>query len=1141
MTGNTNSQLKDFQKATVEYVFNRFFNPVNPGNRFLVADEVGLGKTLVARGVIQKFYDHFKKLNKKELNVIYICSNQSIASQNISRLNIEKQKGVAQAQISRINDLAITNMDQNSNSFLRIVALSPNTSFNISSGGGQVKERAMLYHILSQHENFSIYKPKLKKLFRLDVGEYNWGGWVASNSWIKQQLREEIVFEFNEILNQEHPLFQILLSICEDRFNVNEQPSHRRIIGGLRKLLASVCVKRLKPDLIILDEFQRFKYLINEDEDNDVRLITESLFNDTKIRILLLSATPYKMFTLQSEEDDGESHFEEFKFVVEFLFNNKDRKDEFLIAWEDYSKSLLHLKEGKLEYIKTQKDRVEGFLRDIIARTERITVSDDRNTLLRSSKSSVLWITPSDIQNFISVDSVAAKLKDVNSPVEYCKSSPFPFSFMEGYQLQRLTQKEILLGNEIIKSALKKSKDSFVPIELMNDYNELNNTNAKLKYLLDDILYQGGNDLLWIPPSLPYYQFFGPFEGMRTFSKVLVFSSWVMVPKMIAALSSYECERTTIGDMKAISNADDRSDRKYFHTGSERHPKPRLRFRIENNNYSTLSQYALLYPCVTLSDLWKASVDEQTMPELIETLAARIQALILDISTSTYITDPSKKDDDRWALIYMLLLDRKLKNHKLKDFRNSESLVDWSWFYAGEEGSVSNQYYEKVFKEILFSQGTEDVSASLLRLRSSLSISNDSLRSILSELRLGQPPSDIATQLAYLAIASPAICTYRLLSSYTAANKQLDYVSFFGAFRVADSFRKFFNVSENIAVIDKHSLFDSYWKNVTWYNATGNFQSMIDEFANILIDYNGLWEYSLEDKINKLVVLISNNIGLRTVSVTAHTYDSFIKESRSKHFRCHFGVALNQSIENEKDVVRGDSVRASFNSPFRPFVLATTSIGQEGLDFHLYCRKILHWNLPSNPVDFEQREGRINRFKNLAIRQNLAIKYRDKLQSINAAQVWDELYDWAVKIEKGDKSDLVPYWHVEPTNIFIERQVPIIPYSKEVRKLKNLLKTISVYRIALGQPRQEELVNYLLENLSEEDIKKVQLELLINLSPYNNSRFEEQNQTIPNLPHHSTITPQSLPNESSYLPADSATNLIITASEKTGTTRNNLE
>ncbi|MDM5326796.1 hypothetical protein [Neobacillus sp. CF12] len=38
-------------------------------------------------------------------------------------------------------------------------------------------------------------------------------------------------------------------------------------------------------------------------------------------------------------------------------------------------------------------------------------------------------------------------------------------------------------------------------------------------------------------------------------------------------------------------------------------------------------------------------------------------------------------------------------------------------------------------------------------------------------------------------------------------------------------------------------------------------------------------------------------------------------------------------------------------------------MGQEGLDFHYYCRKIVHWNLPSNPIDLEQREGRITQYK----------------------------------------------------------------------------------------------------------------------------------------------------------------------------------
>lgn len=60
---------------------------------------------------------------------------------------------------------------------------------------------------------------------------------------------------------------------------------------------------------------------------------------------------------------------------------------------------------------------------------------------------------------------------------------------------------------------------------------------------------------------------------------------------------------------------------------------------------------------------------------------------------------------------------------------------------------------------------------------------------------------------------------------------------------------------------------------------------------------------------------------------------------------------------------RAGVVREAFNSPFRQFILATTSIGQEGLDFHSYCHRVGRWNLPHNPVDMEQREGRANRYK----------------------------------------------------------------------------------------------------------------------------------------------------------------------------------
>jgi len=143
-----NSQLKDFQGATVEYVFHRFTEANNQCNRFLVADEVGLGKTLVARGIIRKFYDNFFHAGKSELHVIYICSNQSIASQNISRLNVESQKGSSTTKINRLNDLAVVKIDNNHQSFLKIIALSPDTSFNISRGWDRQRKSNSLSYSL---------------------------------------------------------------------------------------------------------------------------------------------------------------------------------------------------------------------------------------------------------------------------------------------------------------------------------------------------------------------------------------------------------------------------------------------------------------------------------------------------------------------------------------------------------------------------------------------------------------------------------------------------------------------------------------------------------------------------------------------------------------------------------------------------------------------------------------------------------------------------------------------------------------------------------------------------------------------------------------------------------------------------------
>ena len=70
-------------------------------------------------------------------------------------------------------------------------------------------------------------------------------------------------------------------------------------------------------------------------------------------------------------------------------------------------------------------------------------------------------------------------------------------------------------------------------------------------------------------------------------------------------------------------------------------------------------------------------------------------------------------------------------------------------------------------------------------------------------------------------------------------------------------------------------------------------------------------------------------------------------------------AALRRPARRTQEDARQPEVRGAFNSPFWPFVLATTSVGQEGIDFHWWCHAVVHWNTPANPVDFEQREGRV--------------------------------------------------------------------------------------------------------------------------------------------------------------------------------------
>jgi hypothetical protein len=164
--------------------------------------------------------------------------------------------------------------------------------------------------------------------------------------------------------------------------------------------------------------------------------------------------------------------------------------------------------------------------------------------------------------------------------------------------------------------------------------------------------------------------------------------------------------------------------------------------------------------------------------------------------------------------------------------------------------------------------------------------------------------------------------------------------------------------------------------------------------------------------------------------------------------RCRHAVRFAEIKEADGAVSRLDAVRAAFNSPFRPFVLASTAVGQEGLDFHPWCHAVVHWNLPRSPVELEQREGRVHRYKGHAVRLNVA-------RFLGLASLTPAV---------GSSSETVRLLAEGKNPVKIRRIVPYLNHSREAESWPRLRARLATYRLVIGLPRQEDLLDALERN-----------------------------------------------------------------------------
>lgn len=1019
--------LKPFQRRTVDHAFERLFVAPDSTARFLVADEVGLGKTLVARGIIARAIDHLWD-DVGRIDVIYICSNASIARANLPKLRIGSSSHRSRELATRLTMLATQLVAEDDDgpslaeSKVNFVSFTPGTSFDLGRSTGHSSERQVLYQLLAPHIDSETALMNLMQ-----------GGITRTRDWRRRLRNAPVALDptieagFRNALAAEPALLEEAAALIDTWFKRYREhwPDDARwrrnaLIGRLRELLAGVCVQALEPDLVIMDEFQRFKQLLDprEESRDPAAELAQRLFNaetpeGNPVRTLLLSATPYKLYTADAEIEH-EDHYEDFIATTRFLLGDDERRvQELRQRLASFGAALKRAAIAAPDQVMAAKRAVEETLRSVMARTERVAASEDQDAMVAEPKIEVR-LTEADIAQYAAVDALSRALGD-RDPMQYWKSAPYLSHFMHGYKLmERLDEARELSPEKVIR-VLQEHAAAFLDADALRRWSTLDPCNAKLRELGTDLLDGGLWRLLWMPPTVPYWPLEGAFEGQKSRTKTLLFSAWNVVPDVVSAVLSYEAERRMMGG--ALDN--------YLDPAKQQVPL----LRLTQSGESARTRHRLLLlllPCLTLADEAHPLAAPSGMDRR-SWVRDRVEALL----ARPDLPDPDHGEiDERWEWIAPLLLDR-----GLGDF-----VRRWQ-----TDAALPRPNPE------LFGAYADD----LLQL----------------DVRaLGRRPPHLAELLAEIALGSPAILAARTMIPAT-----LDDDARRGfAVQIADAFWRLFNRPAVIKLLSQLASEEGdarreeqfYWRLVLKYCRQGNLQAVLDEQWHLLWEQHAWSETATPEatagecaaRLAEVVQPAPSRVHARFLTLDG---DGRIVPDEIR-IRTAFALRFGD-IRTDEHSVSQDAVRAAFNSPFRPFVLTSTSIGQEGLDFHPWCHRLVHWNLPGNPVDLEQREGRVHRYKGHAVRRNVAhSKSGEVLASWSFGDdIWEMMFALAAQAAReAGASDLVPHW-IAPGKCHVERRVPMLPYTKEVEAFRRLKRQLAAYRVVFGQPRQEELVTLL--------------------------------------------------------------------------------
>jgi hypothetical protein len=787
----------------------------------------------------------------------------------------------------------------------------------------------------------------------------------------------------------------------------------------------------------------------------------------------MLSATPYRLWADELEDPSGVGHYNEFLRTVKFLL--RDDEEQLAALKEDLRSFNMLIRravqggDAALEALAACRTRIEQRLATVMSRTDRVPATEGRDAMVRSLQTPVAP-AQADFVAYVGLQRVAAEV-DEPDMLEYWRSAPYPLSFLSGYKVRERLQAALRTPSDALVSALGVD-GLFMPA---GGGPAADIPNARARHIAQELINAGMHRIPWVPPSLPHYALAGSFAGIKdgARTKRLLFSSWKMVPR-------------------AVSSA---LDGAFAHALQAEGVVP-----AKDRHAVTHIDFPVGYPCnvfardfdpVALALELEKSGAEPSAAE-VHGLAARKLAPVLDDLMARF-GDASLSGGDDWYWLGPLLLD----------------MLDADVTAEGAQAFVIEALAPHEASSTLIQAGMSvwSLEAHDLIRRVQLAV-----QVFQGQTQLPRMPADMPEVTSWLAVAGPATCALR---SFGSVPEDQQGISRAAASALALALLTYLSNEQMVGQLAwQYPQASSFWRRVLALCLDGCWSAVLDEYVSVLSQDHP----ESADPDDPVLTWLAVPARIATV---LSINPSVLRPERAEPLESgHELVSGSVTLRRARPLLERDSkdqggegassmteLRNAFNSPFMPFVLSSTSVGQEGLDFHWYCHAIVHWNVPSTPVDFEQRDGRIHRYRNHAVRRNVAHDWGRAAQGarhLGAAAQWKRMFEVSSQsmVAAGrDKEGMKPSWIYERGDFAtehrvpawlasqqgepaeIERHVPTMAHSKDCVRYEEMIQAVGCYRLVFAQPRQEELLAHLMKVRSESSEAVLEEDLAINLRP----------------------------------------------------------